>query len=112
MGSQQGALSHPRKESGAQEQGEKKDSSFLAKPQPMKSLRPFVYTRPPNSLFLSIKATARLCLAGTGTQLAMVANPKLQFSVDPPNKSIFAGKVSGPLFVSGRENNSFGTGTT
>ena len=72
--------------------------SFLARAQPMKSRGLFVYYSPPNFLLLFIKNVLFLCPAGTCTWLPMVADPEWQFSADP----IFAGKISGSLFVSGQ----------
>lgn len=62
----------------------KKDSSFPSKYHVL-----FVYYRPPD--FPSTKAFFSL----------VVADPKFQFSA-APNKPIFAGAITGSLFVSGK----------
>lgn len=55
----------------------KRDSSFLARMQPVNSQGLFAYHRPPHSLFLYIKGPLHFGWA------LMVADPKSQFSADP-----------------------------
>ena len=82
MGDQKGA--HSRPVTTTEHNRKKKDSFyFLARTQPKKSQGLFVYCSPPNSLFPSIKGFSFPCRAGVSKWLAMVADPKLQFSVDP-----------------------------
>ena len=54
---------------------------------------------PPNFLFLSIKAFSFSCLGGPYTWLFMVADPGNCNSLQIPNKSMFAGEISGSLFI-------------
>ena len=81
----------------------KKDSiSFLARTQPMKSHGIFVYQSLPNLLFISVKALSFPCYAGFAYGLSWLQTLNCN-SLLTPNKTVFAGEISGSLFVSSQQ---------
>ena len=67
----------------------------------MKSHRFLVYYSPPNFFSSSIKEFSFPCYVGTCTWLTMAADPSCN-SLLILNKPIFAGELSGSLFILGQ----------
>ena len=77
-------------------------SSFPARTQPMKSTGPLVYCSPPNFLFSSIRVFSFPCHVETCLSLATIADSGMHSRLIP-YKPIFAGEITGSLFVSGQQ---------